>query len=249
MRANRPVAVIIPAYNEAEAIGKVIAEIPTWVDQIVVADNGSTDQTASVAQYAGAEVVHEPRRGYGYACMAGVRKVKGAAIIVFLDGDHSDFPGMMDRIVDPIVEGHAELVIGSRTLGTASVGSLSPQQRFGNALACFLIRLIWRHEYTDLGPFRAVERTAFEEMGLVEMTYGWTVEMQIRALELRLRCLDVPVNYRRRIGRSKVSGTVQGVIGAGWRILFCIFRSSLKAGAFRREAPKGTQKPKITRIS
>jgi len=249
MRAKWPVAVIIPAYNEAEAIGKVIAEIPAWVDQIVVADNGSTDQTASVARNAGAEVVHEPRRGYGYACMAGLTKVKGATIIVFLDGDHSDFPGMMDRIVDPIVDGRADLVIGSRTLGTASAGSLSPQQRFGNALACFLIRLIWRHAYTDLGPFRAVERTAFEEMSLVEMTYGWTVEMQIRALELRLRCLDVPVNYRCRIGRSKVSGTVQGVIGAGWRILFCIFRSALKAGAFRREAPIGTQKPKITRIS
>ncbi len=222
------VAVIIPARNESAALPHVLGAIPAWVDAILVADNGSTDGTAQVAMAHGARVVHEPQEGYGHACMAGIRHAQEADVIVFLDGDRSDFPEQMAGLVAPIASESADLVIGSRSLGRRERGALTPQQRYGNALACTLIRWIWGHRYTDLGPFRAVRRTALDAMNMQEMTYGWTVEMQIRALQLGFRAAEVPVDYRRRIGVSKVSGTVRGVWGAGTKILACIFRSAMR---------------------
>ncbi|MEM8800193.1 MAG: glycosyltransferase family 2 protein [Pseudomonadota bacterium] len=218
------VAVIIPALNEAEALPHVIEEIPDWVDEIIVADNGSTDGTVNVARNAGAHVVTAPAQGYGHACMAGI-KATDADVCVFLDGDHSDYPEQMDRLVTPIRSGDADIVIGSRVLGHRARGALTPQQRWGNALACRLIRWLWGHRYTDLGPFRAVRREALIAMNMTEMRYGWTVEMQIKAIEHGLNVAEAPTDYRTRIGKSKISGTVQGVIKAGSRILFVIARS------------------------
>ncbi len=227
MRNEKRVAVVIPAQNEAEAIGKVVAEIPAWVDQIVVADNGSTDATATVARTAGATVVSEPEPGYGAACLAGIAAVDGAEIIVFLDGDYSDHPREMVLLVDPIAFGVSEFVIGSRVTGTREAGALSPQQRWGNWLATTLIRLIWGGRYTDLGPFRAIDANCLSKLSMADRNFGWTVEMQIRALEEDLRVIEVPVSYRRRVGRSKISGTISGVVQAGTKILYVIGRHAL----------------------
>ena len=221
------VGVVIPALNEAEALPKVLREIPDWVDRTVVADNGSTDATAAVARALGADVVSEPHRGYGRACRAALAHLPGVDVIVFLDGDASDHPAEMSRLVDPIADGRAQMVIGSRTLGRREPGSLSPQQVFGNALACGLIRLLWRTRFSDLGPFRAIRREALNCLGMTDPDYGWTVEMQVRAARLGLDCVEVPVAYRRRIGQSKVSGTIRGVIGAGTKILYVIAREAL----------------------
>ena len=225
MLNSQKITVIIPARNEADALPHVLPAIPSWVDQIIVADNGSRDNTAMIAEKHGTTVVRESREGYGFACMAGLHRAADADIIVFLDGDRSDFPEQMDRLVHPIADGRADLVIGSRTCGQQEIGALTPQQKYGNALACTLISWIWGHLYTDLGPFRAVRRNAITAMNMQEMTYGWTVEMQIRAVQMGLRILEAPVDYRRRIGVSKVSGTIRGVFGAGTKILSCIFRS------------------------
>lgn len=233
MRNEIPIAVIIPAYNEAEAIGKVIDAIPEWVDRIIVCDNASTDDTPHIAEAHGAVVVHEPRRGYGGACLRAMEALQGEEIIVFLDGDYSDYPEEMERLVDPIIEGHADMVIGSRRLGDSQPGALTPQQRWGNALACFLIRIIWGERYTDLGPFRAIRYSSLMALEMRDRTWGWTVEMQVRAAKLRIRNREAPVGYRRRIGVSKISGTVRGVIAAGWKILSTIaheaFASELKS--------------------
>ncbi len=226
--ATRKIAVIIPALNEASALPSLIAEIPGWVDRIIVADNGSTDATAIVAAAAGAEVVAAPRRGYGHACMAGILAAADADILVFLDGDRSDFPDRMAQLVAPIERGEADLVIGSRVLGRAESGALSPQQRYGNALACRLVRLFWGHRYTDLGPFRAIRRPVLLALDMREMRYGWTIEMQIAVLRHGLVVVEVPVDARRRIGVSKISGTVVGVVSAGTRILLVIFREALR---------------------
>ena len=224
MRNNQRIAVVIPAVNEERAIGHVLAEIPPWVDHVIVADNGSTDRTAEIALAAGATVVAEIFPGYGAACLAGLTRIGDADIVVFLDGDYSDHPGEMAILVDPIATGAAAMVIGSRVLGEREAGALTPQQQFGNWLATRLIRLIWRVRYTDLGPFRAIRADALRRLAMSDRTYGWTVEMQIKAAIEGLRVIEVPVRYRRRIGVSKISGTVKGTIKAGWKILSLIGR-------------------------
>lgn len=227
MRNGANIAVIIPALNEEPSIGQVIDAIPDWVDDIIVADNGSTDKTAEIARAHGARVVWEPQRGYGAACLAGLAALNDPDVVVFLDGDFSDHPDEMPLLVDPITRGEADLAIGSRVLGRREAGALTPQARFGNWLACTLIRFFWNVRYTDLGPFRAVRYSTLKSFGMCDRDYGWSVEMQIKAARDGRRVLDVPVSYRRRIGKSKVAGTVRGVIGAGWKILYTIFRAAL----------------------
>ena len=221
---SRPnVKVVIPAQNEEKAIGKVLSEIPDMVGEVIVVDNGSTDETANVARAHDATVISEPEHGYGRACLAGIKQAGDCDVIVFLDGDASDYPAEIVDVIAPIIADKADLVIGSRVLGQREKGSLTLQQRLGNDLACTLIGLIWRHKYTDLGPFRAIRKSSLDDLGMEAPTFGWTVEMQIRALKRKLRCVDVAVNYRKRIGKSKISGTVKGVILAGFYILGTIF--------------------------
>jgi glycosyltransferase involved in cell wall biosynthesis len=228
MRAGSNIAVVIPAFNEARAIASVVRAIPAWVDRIVVADNASTDATGALAAEAGAHVVREEEPGYGAACLAGIRSAHDADLVVFVDGDYSDHPEDMADLVDPILEGRAEMVIGSRALGAREPGALTPQQILGHWLATRLIRLIWGARYTDLGPFRAIRRTALDRLGMADRNYGWTVEMQIRAAEAGLKTLEVPVRYRRRIGVSKVSGTLKGTVMAGTKILYVIGRHAVR---------------------
>ncbi|MBA4040259.1 MAG: UDP-glucose--dolichyl-phosphate glucosyltransferase [Sphingobium sp.] len=223
------IAVVIPARNEALALPYVLGAIPARVDHVIVADNGSTDGSADVARTHGARTVNVPQAGYGRACLAAIADAEtlGADIIVFLDGDHSDYPEQMPQLYTPIVAGEADMVIGSRTRGRRTARALTPQQIFGNALACWLIARIWGYRYTDLGPFRAIRTSALRQLAMAEQTYGWTVEMQIRAVQHRLRIIEVPVDYRARIGKSKVSGTVRGVVLAGYYILAMIARAAL----------------------
>ena len=221
------IGVVIPAFNEEAAIGKVLGDIPAdLVSRVVVVDNGSTDGTAALARQAGAAVVSEPRRGYGQACLTGLRALGAVDIVVFLDGDYSDHPDEMPALVAPLARGEADLVIGSRTLGRAEKGALPPQARFGNLLATWLIRRLFGASYTDLGPFRAIRREALERLRMEDRDFGWTVEMQVKAARLGLRHAEVPVRYRRRIGASKISGTVRGAVSAGCKILWTIFRHS-----------------------
>lgn len=227
MRHGLRVSVIIPALNEERSIGHVLDVIPEWVDGIVVADNGSSDRTGAVATEHGARVVSEPRRGYGSACLAALKEMGPSDVVVFLDGDFSDYPEQMDRLVDPIAAGDADFVVGSRVLGRHERGALTIQARFGNWLATRLIRLFWRVHYTDLGPFRAVRRSTLESLHMADPDYGWTVEMQIKAAARAVRTHEVPVDYRKRIGKSKVSGTMRGVLGAGYKILKTIFAAAL----------------------
>jgi glycosyltransferase involved in cell wall biosynthesis len=236
MKDNTRVSVIIPVLNEEQSIGKVISAIPAWVDDIIVVDNGSTDRTAEVAHDHGARVVPEPRRGYGSACLAGIAALRDTDVVVFLDGDFSDYPEEMGLLVDPITSGKAEMVIGSRVLGRRERGALTPQARFGNWLACLLIRLFWNVRYTDLGPFRAIRYTTLNRLCMRDRSYGWTVEMQVKAARDKVPVLDVPVSYRPRIGKSKVSGTLRGTIAAGVMILSTIFLARL--GFFRCDAPQ-----------
>lgn len=223
------IGVVIPALNEEQAISRVIADIPDWVDEIVVVDNGSSDRTAEIAQQCGAVVVQESERGYGAACQAGIAALKNAGIVVFLDGDYSDHPDEMRDLLDPIIEARAELVVGSRVLGEAECGALTPQQRFGNWLACVLMRRLWGAAYTDLGPFRAIRRDALESLNMTDRKFGWTVEMQIKAAKTGLASREIPVSYRPRIGASKISGTLRGSFKAGVGILGLIARSALSA--------------------
>ena len=218
------VAVVIPALNEERALPQVLEAIPPWVTQVIVADNGSTDATASLAQRAGATVVHEPKRGYGAACLAGLAALDRPDVVVFMDGDFSDHPQEMVQLVGPIARDEADLVIGSRVLGSAEPGALTPQQRFGNALACALIRRFFRVRYTDLGPFRAIRYASLIRLNMNDRDFGWTVQMQVRAAKLGLRAIETPVSYRRRIGKSKISGTLRGVFLAGTKILSTIFQ-------------------------
>lgn len=227
MRHGARIGVVIPALDEEQAIARVIADIPDWVDRIVVADNGSRDRTGEVARLAGATVVREPRRGYGNACLAGLAAQRDADIVVFLDADYSDHAEDMADLVDPIAGGDCDMVIGSRVLGVREAGALTPQQQFGNWLATALIRHIWGVSFTDLGPFRAIRRAALDRLEMREPAYGWTVEMQIKAAERGLRCHEVPAHYRRRIGVSKVSGTIKGSVLAGSRILWMIGRHAI----------------------
>ena len=225
------IAVIIPAHNEAGAIAQVIAEIPAGlVCEVIVVDNNSTDDTAAVARAAGATVLREERPGYGYACLAGMAHAFGRPeterpdIIVFLDGDHSDYPAEMPALLAPILRGAADMVIGSRALGRRERGAMLPQQLFGNWLATRLLHRLYGVRYTDLGPFRAIRTGALQRLDMQDKTYGWTVEMQLKAARQGLRTTEVPVRYRRRIGTSKISGTVRGTLGAGYKILWTIFR-------------------------
>ncbi len=222
------VAVIIPVLNEAEALPEVLAAIPSWVAHVIVADNGSTDGSGNIARAAGAIVVVEPRRGYGSACLKAIAALpEDVGIVVFMDGDASDDTSEMAALVRPIAQGEADFVLGSRVMGQRERGALTPQQIFGNALACTLIRMIWRERFTDLGPFRAISRQALARLRMADPDYGWTVEMQVRAAKLGLACREIPARYRRRIGTSKVSGTIRGVIGAGTKILYVIGREAL----------------------
>ena len=230
------IAVVIPALNEERAIGSVLAAVPRWVSQIVVADNGSTDRTASIARQQGATVVREPRRGYGAACLTGLAALRPTDIVVFLDGDFSDHPQDMGRLIAPIVRDEADMVIGSRVMGKREPGSLTIPQRFGNALACLLIWLLYGVRHTDLGPFRAIRFASLKRLNMDDRDYGWTVQMQVRAARLGLRAAEVPVSYRRRIGKSKISGTIRGVIGAGTKIISTIFREGLRPVASRSSA-------------
>jgi len=233
-------AVLIPALNEEHSVARVLAGIPEpYRARVLVVDNGSTDATARVAAKAGARVVAEPRRGYGAACLRGLAELAAdpPGYVVFLDADFSDDPAEMTAVVDPVLSGRADLVIGSRVLGVRERGALTPQARFGNALATWLIRRFFGVRFTDLGPFRAVTWSALRRIDMKDAGYGWTVEMQVKAAKLGLRTREVPVSYRRRIGRSKVSGTVRGVLGAGGKILWVIFREALRRpGAAPRDS-------------
>ena len=226
---NPVVKVIIPAYNEVNGIGQVIAEIPKHlVNEIIVVNNASTDYTDQVAAKAGATVLYEPVPGYGRACLKGIdylmRSEQKPGIVVFLDADHSDYPEELALVIKPILDNQADLVIGSRALGAREKGSMTPQQIFGNWLATRLLKLIYKVEFTDLGPFRAITYSKLIALDMQDKTYGWTVEMQLKAARNGLRCVEVPVRYRKRIGFSKISGTVKGTIMAGYKILSTIFK-------------------------
>ena len=222
------ISVIIPAFNEQDSICSVLADIPSsLVNEILVVDNGSTDDTARLASESGARVVREDRRGYGQACLAGISALDNPDIVVFLDGDYSDHPKEMLAVVRPILDGKVDLVIGSRILGSREPGALLPQARIGNWLATRLIRLMFNVRFTDLGPFRAVSYPALLQLDMNDRTFGWTVEMQVKAALLGLMSQEVPVSYRRRIGVSKITGTINGTIKAGWKILYTIFKYRL----------------------
>lgn len=221
--------VIIPAYNEEKSIAYVINDIPKdIVRDIIVCNNNSNDNTRNVALNAGATVQDETRKGYGSACLKGLEYIAGKQIepdiVVFVDGDYSDYPQQMPDLINPIVNEGMELVIGSRALGTLEKGSMQVQQIFGNWLATTLIKMIYGYEFTDLGPFRAVRYETLKRMEMADKDFGWTVEMQVKAAKLKIKSTEVPVDYRRRIGVSKVSGTVKGTILAGHKILWTIFK-------------------------
>ncbi len=221
--------VIIPAFNESKSIGKVIADIPDMVTEIIVVDNASTDNTGDFAKEKGASVLRENRKGYGYSCLKGMdyisKKAKENDIIVFLDGDYSDFPAEIKLLVSPIMTSGFDMVIGSRVLGERQKGSMLFQQIAGNWLATTLIKLFYNAHFTDLGPFRAITWNALQRINMKDKTFGWTVEMQVKAAKLNLKFTEIPVSYRKRIGVSKVSGTIKGTILAGYKILLTIFKN------------------------
>jgi glycosyltransferase involved in cell wall biosynthesis len=220
--------VVIPALNEEASLPLVLAALPrSSVRRIVVADNGSTDATARVAREGGAEVVAAARRGYGSACLAGLahlRRTGPPDVVVFIDADYSDHPEELPAVAAPILAGAADLVIGSRVLGRRERGALLPQARAGNLVACLLIRIFYGHRFTDLGPFRAIGWDALERIAMADPDFGWTAEMQVKAVRLGLRCAEVPVSYRRRVGVSKITGTITGTVRAGYKILWTVAR-------------------------
>ena len=226
------VKVIIPAFNEADSIAQVLGEIPDLVDEVIVVSNNSTDDTELNAQNAGATVLKEPNKGYGYACLRGMEYVSRLAvkpdIIVFLDGDFSDYPSELNRIIAPILEDNKDFVVGARVKKWRETGSMTFPQIFGNWLATSLMKLFFNSTFTDLGPFRAIKYPKLLQLQMEDKTYGWTVEMQLKALRQDLDYAEVPVHYRNRIGVSKVSGTVKGAIFAGIKILGWIFKYSFK---------------------
>ncbi|MFZ1703436.1 MAG: glycosyltransferase family 2 protein [Saprospiraceae bacterium] len=220
---------IIPVHNEADSISLVLEDIPkSLVRNIIVCNNHSTDDTKINALQRGAIVVDEVRKGYGYACLKGMEYIEQLNIkpdiVVFIDGDYSDYPEQMYDVVHPILENQYDLVIGSRVLGNREKGAMMPQQIFGNWLATRLIALFFRYKFTDLGPFRAINYSRLLQLNMSDKTFGWTVEMQVKAAKHGLKCFEVPVNYRKRIGVSKVSGTVKGTFLAGYKILWTIFK-------------------------
>jgi len=227
--SNPKIYVIIPAFNEENGVGQVLSEIPKdLVTEVVVINNASTDDTERVAKRGGATVLREPVSGYGRACLKGIAYLKEVTltpdVVVFLDADHSDYPEEMIDLVQPILQDKADIVIGSRVLGQKETGSMTPQQIFGNWLATRLLKLFYGVKFTDLGPFRAIRYSSLLEMNMQDKTYGWTVEMQLKAAKMKMRCLEMPVRYRKRIGFSKISGTVKGTVLAGYKILYTIFK-------------------------
>lgn len=220
--------VLIPAFNEENSVAKVIADIPDIVRQVIVVNNQSNDETAKVASEAGAVVLDEPQKGYGKACLTGIaylREMKpNPDILVFLDADYSDYPEQLTEVIHPILEKDIDLVIGSRAMGIRDKGSMTYPQIFGNRLATFLLKRIYKVHYTDLGPFRAIKWDKLLELDMVDENFGWTIEMQIKAAKKGLKMEEVAVDYRKRIGVSKVSGTIKGVMGAGYKILWTIFK-------------------------
>ncbi len=226
MTGEPPVSsLIIPMFNEEESLPMVLKDLP-WqlLSEVIVVDNGSTDNGAELAAALGARVIQEPRRGYGSACLAGIAALKPCDVVVFLDADYSDHPEEIPEVLAPILEDRADLVIGSRANEGCEAGALLPQAAFGNRLAVFLIALFFRQRYTDLGPFRAIRRSSLEQLRMQDTGFGWTVEMQIKAVLRGLRITEIPVRYRKRVGQSKITGTVSGTIRAGWKILYTIFR-------------------------
>lgn len=229
---NQPIKVIIPAYNEQDSIANVINDIPSIVDEVIVVSNNSTDNTEVNAKKAGATVLTENRKGYGYACLKGMEYIshqnEKPEIIVFLDGDYSDYPEQLTELVNPIINQNIDFVIGTRVKRLREQGSMTPQQVFGNWLATFLMKLFFGAKFTDLGPFRAIKYDKLLALKMEDKTYGWTVEMQLKALKQKLSYVEIPMKYRNRIGVSKVSGTVKGSILAGVKILGWIFKYSFK---------------------
>jgi|UniRef100_UPI004049B818 glycosyltransferase involved in cell wall biosynthesis len=223
------VYVIIPAFNESKSIGKVIADIPDLVSETIVVNNASTDNTETIAKKQGATVLRENRKGYGYSCLKGIDYLQTKAnpndIIVFLDGDYSDFPDQISMLITPILESNFDMVIGSRALGVREPGSMLFQQIAGNWLATALIKLFYNAHFTDLGPFRAIQWKALKQIDMKDKTFGWTVEMQVKAAKHKLKFTEVAVNYRQRIGVSKISGTIYGTIMAGYKIVLTIFKN------------------------
>ncbi len=222
------ITVIIPAYNEEKSIGKVLSEIPKVVSEVIVVNNNSTDQTVQVAQNHGATVLTENRKGYGYACLKGLDYIalqtKKPDIVVFLDGDYSDYPEDLHAIVAPIIDRDIDFVVGARVDHLREKGSMTPQQVFGNGLATLLMRLFFGARFTDLGPFRAIKYEVLKKLQMQDKTYGWTVEMQLKIIKQKFTYLEVPVRYKNRIGTSKVSGTVKGTIMAGVKIIGWILK-------------------------
>lgn len=231
---KKNIKVIIPAYNEEASIAKVIAEIPEIVSETIVVNNNSTDTTPQVAKNAGATVLFEPNAGYGNACLKGMQYVANLDkneqpdIIVFLDGDYSDYPAELTKIVAPILEDNIDFVVGARIKALREAGSMTFPQRFGNGLATKLMALFFNSKFTDLGPFRAIKYNKLLALNMEDKTYGWTVEMQLKALKKNYSYTEIPVKYKNRIGVSKVSGTVKGAIFAGVKILTWIFKYSFK---------------------
>ncbi len=229
---KKNIKVIIPAYNEEDSITNVVNDIPSIVNEIIVVSNNSTDKTEENAAKAGATVLQEPRRGYGYACLKGMEhiynQVNKPDIVVFLDGDYSDYPEQLTELIDPIVHEDMDFVIGARVKELREPGSMTPQQVFGNWLATFLMKLFFGAKFSDLGPFRAIAYDKLLALEMEDKTYGWTVEMQLKAIKQKLKYKEIPVKYRNRIGVSKVSGTVKGTIMAGFKILGWIFKYSFK---------------------
>jgi glycosyltransferase involved in cell wall biosynthesis len=230
MYRKKKIALIIPALDEEEAIGPVVEAVDrAVVDRVIVVDNGSSDQTSKKAKEAGAEVLSQPRRGYGSACLTGIAAANDADVLVFLDGDGSDNPGQIPDMLEFMHENEADLVVGSRVLGSAEPGALTPLQAFGNTLTCNLVRFFWGVSYTDLGPFRAIDSLALARLGMHDPDFGWTIEMQVKAAQLGLRIVEMPVDYRlRSAGRSKVSGTILGSWRAGKTILAYVFGAKLR---------------------
>ncbi len=229
MIENKKIIVIIPAFNEEDSISYVINDIPSFVDEIIVVNNNSIDNTGIAAEKAGAIVLDENEKGYGAACLKGIDYIKNNSfdIVVFLDGDYSDHPEEMELVVEPIIKNDIDMVIGSRMIGNRDKGAMLPQALFGNWLATLLIRLFWNYKFTDLGPFRAIKYNVLVDLNMIDRNFGWTVEMQIKVAKKKLKCIEVPVSYRKRIGESKVTGTLKGTLKASVKILYLIFKSVL----------------------
>jgi glycosyltransferase involved in cell wall biosynthesis len=226
------VTVIIPAYNEENSIAKVVGEIPKMVDEVIVVDNNSTDATGQNAAQSGATVLVEKNKGYGYACLKGLEYIstlnQKPDIVVFIDGDYSDYPEQLTELIQPIITSNFDFVLGTRVKKLREIGAMTPQQIFGNHLATFLMKLIFKSTFTDLGPFRAIKYDKLIQLQMEDTTYGWTVEMQLKILKKKFTYIEIPVKYRNRIGVSKVSGTIRGTIGAGVKILSWIFKYAFK---------------------